>query len=91
MTDALLRVDAISRSIGSLEAVHGLSFKARPGEIIGLLGPNGAGKTTAIRMLSTILPQSLPGHTIPTSRAVSSSQSVLRTPKSSLRSSLPVL
>jgi len=53
---AILAVDGISKSFGSLMAVRDLSFEARPGEIIGLLGPNGAGKTTAIRVLSTILP-----------------------------------
>lgn len=36
-------------------AVDGVSFTARPGEIIGLLGPNGAGKTTTLRILCTLL------------------------------------
>jgi ABC-2 type transport system ATP-binding protein len=40
-------------------AVDGLSFQVRRGEIFGLLGPNGAGKTTAIGMLTTsVLPTS---------------------------------
>ncbi|MCC6877836.1 MAG: ABC transporter ATP-binding protein [Sandaracinaceae bacterium] len=34
-----------------VEAVRGLSFEVRRGEIFGLLGPNGAGKTTTIKML----------------------------------------
>ena len=38
-------------------AVDGVSFAVRPGEIFGLLGPNGAGKTTTIGVLTTsILP-----------------------------------
>ena len=37
------------------EAVSGLSFHARSGEVFGLLGPNGAGKTTTLRMLSTLI------------------------------------
>ena len=41
---------------GAVEAVAGLSFCARRGEILGLLGPNGAGKTTTMRMLTTLLP-----------------------------------
>lgn len=40
-------------------AVDGLSFQVRRGEIFGLLGPNGAGKTTVIGMLTTsVLPTS---------------------------------
>lgn len=34
-----------------VEAVSGVSFEVRPGEVFGLLGPNGAGKTTTIRTL----------------------------------------
>ncbi len=39
-----------------VEAVRGVSFDVRPGEIFGFLGPNGAGKTTTLRMLTTLLP-----------------------------------
>jgi len=38
-----------------VQAVAGLSFEARPGEIFGLIGPNGAGKTTTIRMIMNII------------------------------------
>ncbi|MCG2683919.1 MAG: ATP-binding cassette domain-containing protein [Planctomycetales bacterium] len=40
---------------GQFEALKGISFHARSGQIFGLLGPNGAGKTTALRILSTVL------------------------------------
>jgi len=40
---------------GGFTALDGVSFEARPGEILGLLGPNGAGKTTCLRILSTVL------------------------------------
>jgi ABC-2 type transport system ATP-binding protein len=39
----------------TVEAVRGISFDVRPGELFGLLGPNGAGKTTTIKMLITLL------------------------------------
>jgi ABC-2 type transport system ATP-binding protein len=42
----------LHRRYGTKEAVAGISFQVRPGEIFGLLGPNGAGKTTTIRMLT---------------------------------------
>jgi len=38
-----------------VEALRGVSFSIRRGEIFGLLGPNGAGKTTTIKILSTLL------------------------------------
>src|SRR2546426_10416516 len=38
-----------------VEAVRGISFSIKEGELFGLLGPNGAGKTTTIKMLITLL------------------------------------
>jgi ABC-2 type transport system ATP-binding protein len=38
-----------------VEAVQGISFSVRKGELFGIVGPNGAGKTTTVKMLSTLL------------------------------------
>jgi ABC-2 type transport system ATP-binding protein len=38
-----------------VQAVKGISFEVKEGEIFGILGPNGAGKTTTIKMLTTML------------------------------------
>jgi sodium transport system ATP-binding protein len=48
-------VEDVARAFGAVEAVRGLSFAVRGGEVLGLLGPNGAGKTTTLRMLATLL------------------------------------
>ena len=40
---------------GLVQAVEGVDFEARDGQITGLLGPNGAGKTTTLRMLYTLM------------------------------------
>lgn len=50
--DPMIEVSELRRSFGKKEAVAGISFTVRRGEIFGLLGPNGAGKTTTIRMLT---------------------------------------
>ncbi|XXX73546.1 ABC transporter ATP-binding protein [Sorangium sp. So ce134] len=39
----------------AVEAVKGVSFGVRRGEIFGFLGPNGAGKTTTIKMLTGLI------------------------------------
>jgi ABC-2 type transport system ATP-binding protein len=36
---------------GKHEAVHGISFDVKPGEVVGLIGPDGAGKTSTLRVL----------------------------------------
>ncbi len=49
--DAALAVRELVKRYGTFEAVKGISFTVRPGEIFGLLGPNGAGKTTTIEII----------------------------------------
>ena len=50
-----LTVNDVHKRFGEIEAVKGISFNVREGEIFGLIGPNGAGKTTTLRMISTLL------------------------------------
>ncbi len=50
MTNNLLEVKNLKKTLGGKSVVNGLSFFVEPGEVVGLLGPNGAGKTTAFYM-----------------------------------------
>jgi ABC-2 type transport system ATP-binding protein len=46
-----IAVHGLRKSYGALEAVRGIDFEVRQGEVFGLLGPNGAGKTTTVEIL----------------------------------------
>lgn len=52
----MIRVNELTKDYGSRRALHGLSFEAQQGEVVGFLGPNGAGKTTTMRILTSYMP-----------------------------------
>jgi ABC-2 type transport system ATP-binding protein len=51
----MITVQNLAKSFGEFQAVKGISFDVKPGELFAFLGPNGAGKTTTIKMLTTLL------------------------------------
>jgi ABC-2 type transport system ATP-binding protein len=51
MTGAAIEVQGLRKAYGDHEAVRGIDFSVRRGEVFGLLGPNGAGKTTTVEIL----------------------------------------
>jgi ABC-2 type transport system ATP-binding protein len=53
--EATLEARAMARRFGAVEALAGLSFAVKAGELYGLVGPDGAGKTTAIRALAGLI------------------------------------
>jgi ABC-2 type transport system ATP-binding protein len=48
---AVIEVDGLRKSYGSLSVVKGVSLSINKGEIFAILGPNGAGKTTTVEIL----------------------------------------
>jgi ABC-2 type transport system ATP-binding protein len=51
--DAIV-VEGLRKRYGAVQALDGVSFAVREGEIFALLGPNGAGKSTTVRVLATL-------------------------------------
>jgi ABC-2 type transport system ATP-binding protein len=51
-------VRGLRKSYNGFEAVKGIDFEVRPGEVFGLLGPNGAGKTSTVEILEGLRPRS---------------------------------
>ncbi len=53
--DAIVVEELAKRYPNGTEAVRGISFRVRTGEVFGILGPNGAGKSTTMGMLATLV------------------------------------
>lgn len=56
--ETILKVNNVSKKIGSKTIIDEVSFDVPKGKIVGLLGPNGAGKTTLIRMIVGLMKMS---------------------------------
>ena len=52
----MLEVKNLKKNFGDFQAVKGVSFSVKEGEVLGFLGPNGAGKSTTMRMITGFLP-----------------------------------
>ena len=53
---SLLRVRGINKSFGAVQALTGVDFEVRRGEVVALIGDNGAGKSTLINVITGVFP-----------------------------------
>ena len=56
MANTLLKVTGLKVAYGGIQAVKGVSFEVREGELVSLIGANGAGKTTTLKAITGIQP-----------------------------------
>src|SRR3954464_11705599 len=56
MAQTLLKVSGLKVAYGGIEAVKGVDFEVREGELVTLIGSNGAGKTTTMKAITGSLP-----------------------------------
>ncbi|MBL8289604.1 MAG: ABC transporter ATP-binding protein [Rubrivivax sp.] len=54
--NTLLEVSGLKVAYGGIQAVKGVSFEVREGELVSLIGANGAGKTTTLKAITGIQP-----------------------------------
>ena len=56
MTDngALLSLEGVEKRFGAVQALGGVDFDVKPGEVVGLVGDNGAGKSTLVKVIAGI-------------------------------------
>ncbi len=52
MSTILLKVSGLKVAYGGIQAVKGVSFEVRQGELVSLIGANGAGKTTTLKAIT---------------------------------------
>jgi len=51
----MISTEHLRRDYGNITALHELTLRVEPGEILGFLGPNGAGKSTTVKILAGML------------------------------------
>ncbi|MFO1244937.1 MAG: ABC transporter ATP-binding protein [Ramlibacter sp.] len=56
MAQTLLKVTGLKVAYGGIQAVKGVDFEVREGELVSLIGSNGAGKTTTMKAITGTLP-----------------------------------
>lgn len=55
-SEILLKITGLQVAYGGIQAVKGIDFEIRLGELVTLIGANGAGKTTTLKAITCLLP-----------------------------------
>ena len=54
MTQAIVRIENLKKSFGSLEVLKGIDLEVHKGEVVVVLGPSGSGKSTMLRCINKL-------------------------------------
>ena len=54
MTQAIVRIEKLTKSFGSLEVLKGIDLEVQKGEVVVVLGPSGSGKSTMLRCINRL-------------------------------------
>ena len=52
MEELMVKAEGISKSFGSLEVLHDISFSLTKGNVLSIIGPSGSGKSTLLRIIT---------------------------------------
>jgi polar amino acid transport system ATP-binding protein len=54
VADAIVRIQGLKKSFGSLEVLKGIDLDVKKGEVVVVLGPSGSGKSTMLRCINKL-------------------------------------
>ena len=54
MAQAIVRIENLQKSFGSLEVLKGVDLEVQKGEVVVILGPSGSGKSTMLRCINRL-------------------------------------
>lgn len=57
MTPPRLKVEGLAKSFFGVQVLHGVTFEAHGGQVLGVVGENGSGKSTTMNLLTGVLPR----------------------------------
>ncbi len=84
----LLSIEDLHAAYGAIEALHGLTFQVKKGEVVTLIGANGAGKSSTLMSIMRLAPPEAPAYR--SGRMVFAGEDLLRFPAHQIVSRLGI-